>query len=96
MMNLLDTITQLSREFGSGEYVKAGGGNTSCKTGDTLWVKPYAFQEDWELITEQVVEKEYELEDGSGFVDEKGRSVPQTAYYLRRLADGDLIEVKGK
>ena len=36
------------------------------------------------------------LEGGSGFVDEKGRSVPQTAYYLRRLADGDLIEVKGK
>ena len=36
------------------------------------------------------------LEDGSGFVDEKGQSVPQTAYYLRRLADGDLIEVKGK
>ena len=36
------------------------------------------------------------LEHVSGFVDEKGRSVPQTAYYLRRLADGDLIEVKGK
>ena len=36
------------------------------------------------------------LEDGSGFVDEKCQSVPQTAYYLRRLADGDLIEVKGK
>ncbi|HRR33669.1 MAG TPA: class II aldolase/adducin family protein [Kiritimatiellia bacterium] len=40
MTNLLDTITQLSHEFGSGEYVKAGGGNTSCKTDDTLWVKP--------------------------------------------------------
>ena len=40
MMNLLDTITQLSHEFGSREYVKAGGGNTSCKTDDTLWVKP--------------------------------------------------------
>ncbi len=40
MMNLLDTITQLSHEFGSGAYVRAGGGNTSCKTGDTLWVKP--------------------------------------------------------
>ncbi|NMA43465.1 MAG: class II aldolase [Oligosphaeraceae bacterium] len=40
MTNLLNTITQLSHEFGSDEYVKAGGGNTSCKTDDTLWVKP--------------------------------------------------------
>ncbi|NLC82584.1 MAG: hypothetical protein GX748_15510, partial [Lentisphaerae bacterium] len=40
MMNLLETITQLSHEFGGCEYVKAGGGNTSCKTADTLWVKP--------------------------------------------------------
>lgn len=40
MTSLLDTITQLSHEFGSDEYVKAGGGNTSCKTDDTLWVKP--------------------------------------------------------
>ena len=39
-MNLLDTITSLSHEFGAPEYVKAGGGNTSCKTADTLWIKP--------------------------------------------------------
>ncbi len=39
-MNLLDTITALSHEFGTAEFVKAGGGNTSCKTADTLWVKP--------------------------------------------------------
>lgn len=40
MMNLLETITSLSHAFGSDEYVKAGGGNTSCKTAETLWVKP--------------------------------------------------------
>jgi rhamnose utilization protein RhaD (predicted bifunctional aldolase and dehydrogenase) len=39
-MNLLETITSLSHEFGTPAYVKAGGGNTSCKTADTLWVKP--------------------------------------------------------
>ena len=39
-MNLLDTITQLSHEFGTADFVKGGGGNTSTKTADTLWVKP--------------------------------------------------------
>lgn len=39
-MEILKTITELSHTFGTVEYVKAGGGNTSCKTGDTLWVKP--------------------------------------------------------
>ena len=39
-MELLDTITMLSHEFGGDDLVKGGGGNTSCKTADTLWVKP--------------------------------------------------------
>lgn len=39
-MDILSTITELSHEFGTPEYVKAGGGNTSCKTADTLWIKP--------------------------------------------------------
>src|SRR5437867_12970884 len=39
-MNLLDTITALSREFGTPDYVKGGGGNTSAKSSDTIWVKP--------------------------------------------------------
>ena len=39
-MNLLDVITQLSHEFGTADFVKGGGGNTSAKTADTLWVKP--------------------------------------------------------
>jgi len=39
-MDLLQTITELSHEFGSDDYVKGGGGNTSCKDADTLWVKP--------------------------------------------------------
>ena len=39
-MDILATITELSHAFGTVEYVKAGGGNTSCKTADTLWVKP--------------------------------------------------------
>jgi rhamnose utilization protein RhaD (predicted bifunctional aldolase and dehydrogenase) len=37
---LLQTITDLSHEFGIPDYVKGGGGNTSCKTSDSLWVKP--------------------------------------------------------
>jgi rhamnose utilization protein RhaD (predicted bifunctional aldolase and dehydrogenase) len=39
-MDILTTITELSHAFGTAEFVKAGGGNTSCKTADTLWVKP--------------------------------------------------------
>lgn len=40
MSELLKTITDLSHEFGTGDYVQGGGGNTSCKNADTLWVKP--------------------------------------------------------
>lgn len=40
MNELLHTITHLSHEYGTPEFVKGGGGNTSCKTNDTLWVKP--------------------------------------------------------
>lgn len=39
-MKLLDEIVALSHEFGTSDYVKGGGGNTSAKTTDTLWVKP--------------------------------------------------------
>jgi len=39
-LELLDTITELSHELGTPDYVKGGGGNTSAKTADTLWVKP--------------------------------------------------------
>jgi len=36
----LNTITELSHEFGSSTYVCGGGGNTSVKDDTTLWVKP--------------------------------------------------------
>ncbi len=39
-MEALNTIVELSHEFGVAEYVKAGGGNTSVKDETTLWVKP--------------------------------------------------------
>lgn len=32
------------------------------------WVKPGSYLEDWDLLTEQVLLREYELEDGSGFM----------------------------
>ena len=40
LMEELSIITQLSHEFGTPEYVKGGGGNTSYKNESTLWVKP--------------------------------------------------------
>lgn len=40
MNDLLKVITGLSHEFGTPDFVKGGGGNTSAKTADTLWVKP--------------------------------------------------------
>lgn len=36
--------------------------------GDKLWVKPGTFQDDWDLLIDQVILKSYELEDGSGKV----------------------------
>ena len=39
-MQDLKTIVGLSHEFGTPEYVKGGGGNTSYKDDNTLWVKP--------------------------------------------------------
>ena len=36
----LDIITALSHEFGSAQYVMGGGGNSSCKDRETLWIKP--------------------------------------------------------
>ena len=39
-MNDLKTIVRLSHEFGTVDYVKGGGGNTSVKNKTTLWVKP--------------------------------------------------------
>jgi phage terminase large subunit GpA-like protein len=34
--------------------------------GERLWVKPHTYLEDWDLLTEQVIEKEYPLADDSG------------------------------
>jgi rhamnose utilization protein RhaD (predicted bifunctional aldolase and dehydrogenase) len=39
-MQDLKTIVELSHEFGTVDYVKGGGGNTSVKNDATLWVKP--------------------------------------------------------
>jgi rhamnose utilization protein RhaD (predicted bifunctional aldolase and dehydrogenase) len=36
----LDTIVKLSHEFGTTEYVKGGGGNTSAKDESVVWIKP--------------------------------------------------------
>lgn len=36
----LDILARLSQEFGGPDYVKGGGGNTSVKSSDTLWIKP--------------------------------------------------------
>ncbi|MDR1745028.1 MAG: class II aldolase/adducin family protein [Planctomycetota bacterium] len=37
---LLDAIAGLSQEFGQETYVRGGGGNTSCKTKEVLFIKP--------------------------------------------------------
>lgn len=37
-------------------------------TDGAAWVKPGSYLEDWDLLTEQVLKREYELEDGSGFM----------------------------
>lgn len=39
-MNLLTILAELSHDFGSCRYVRGGGGNTSVKDAETLWIKP--------------------------------------------------------
>jgi rhamnose utilization protein RhaD (predicted bifunctional aldolase and dehydrogenase) len=39
-LDLLATIVELSHQFGTSDYVRGGGGNTSVKDAQTLWVKP--------------------------------------------------------
>ena len=39
-LDLLDRIVALSHQYGTATYVKGGGGNTSVKNAETLWVKP--------------------------------------------------------
>jgi rhamnose utilization protein RhaD (predicted bifunctional aldolase and dehydrogenase) len=39
-MQTIADIIELSHEFGTPHYVLGGGGNTSCKDADSLWVKP--------------------------------------------------------
>jgi rhamnose utilization protein RhaD (predicted bifunctional aldolase and dehydrogenase) len=39
-MNLLEAVAGLSHEFGTDDFVLGGGGNTSAKDEETLWVKP--------------------------------------------------------
>ena len=39
-MKEIQTIIELSHEFGTKDYVKGGGGNVSVKNETTLWVKP--------------------------------------------------------
>lgn len=65
--------------------------------GERLWVKPSTYVEDWDEITEHVIDKEYELDDDSGrmmsirFVgcDSGGRAgVTSMAYsYYRKLRE---------
>jgi ribulose-5-phosphate 4-epimerase/fuculose-1-phosphate aldolase len=39
-LDLLATIVELSHQFGTSDYVRGGGGNTSAKDAHTLRVKP--------------------------------------------------------
>jgi phage terminase large subunit GpA-like protein len=68
--------------------------------GDTLWVKPGAFLEDWDLVTEKLLGARYPMADGSGTLgvafigcDSGGRAgVTANAYEwfrrLRKFGDG--------
>lgn len=67
---------------------------------ERLWVKPHAYLEDWDLLIEEVIQKEYPLGDGSGRMmsikytacDSGGREgVTTMAYnFYRRLREENL------
>ncbi len=77
--------------------------------GERLWVKPATYQEDWDELTEHVLEKEYPLDDDSGRMmsikmtacDSGGKAgVTGNAYaYYRKLREENkhrrFILVKG-
>jgi phage terminase large subunit GpA-like protein len=68
--------------------------------GERLWVKPHAYTEDWDRLTEEVLSKEYPLCDDSGRMmqikftgcDSGGKEgVTTMAYtYYRRLRENNL------
>lgn len=68
--------------------------------GERLWVKPHAYLEDWDRITEEVLTKEYPLGDGSGRMmgikftgcDSGGKEgVTTMAYnYFRKLRETNM------
>lgn len=72
--------------------------NRKDDDGERLWVKPAEFAEDWDLLLTEVIERRYELEDGSGTMgiafttcDSGGREgVTNNAYlfYMRLKAKG--------
>lgn len=74
--------------------------------GDTMWVKPGSYLEDWDLLTEQVLGRDYPMADGSGRLgvllmgcDSGGRAgVTANAYdwyrKLRRFGDGAHARVQ--
>jgi len=71
-----------------------------------LWVNPGAYPEDWKLVAEQVIQKSYELGDGSGrrmairftVCDSGGKEgVTANAYdFVRWLRHGDPVGEDGK
>lgn len=70
--------------------------NRKDEDGERLWVKPATYAEDWDLLIPEVIDKEYELEDGSGTMsiklticDSGGRAgVTTKAYdFWRKLRD---------
>ncbi len=74
--------------------------NRTDEDGERMYVKPHAYLEDWDLLIEQVIQKEYPLADGSGRMmsvkftgcDSGGREgVTTMAYnFYRRLKEENL------
>lgn len=68
------------------------------ESGERLWCKPATYLEDWDLLIEEVMERTYELDDGTGrrmaikmttcdsggYSKEKGQSVTAMAYDFYR------------
>lgn len=75
------------------------------ETGEIFWIKPASYLADWELLIEEVMDKTYALDDGSGrrmaikmttcdsggYSKSKGQSVTSMAYeFYRRLRTDNL------
>jgi rhamnose utilization protein RhaD (predicted bifunctional aldolase and dehydrogenase) len=88
-MQALNDLVKLSHLFGGADYVKGGGGNTSFKDTNTLWVKPSGTTlkeieaNDFVLMSRGAIDKLYDFQVPAGVVERENavKNLMQSAVF---------------